>query len=144
METEFASCEVRTGLLVLLQVASISQSTVSRLSRQCEILNISRPYRFPRVTGIAFLFFTFLHIYQYIWTVSGNNSFLVKDLMHKVNEVIFLPEGPGIISSHFEDLEMLHDKPGARWRWDLLSSIQDQVSRRSSTDELDTGQLFPI
>jgi hypothetical protein len=42
METECVSCEVRTGLQVLLQVASISQLTVSRLSRQCGILNISQ------------------------------------------------------------------------------------------------------
>jgi hypothetical protein len=43
---------------VLLQVASISQLTVSRLSRQCAIPNISQPYRPPRpVTGIALLFF---------------------------------------------------------------------------------------
>jgi hypothetical protein len=39
-----------------LQVASTSQLTVSRLSRQCGILNISQPYRPPRpVTGIALL-----------------------------------------------------------------------------------------
>jgi uncharacterized protein YunC (DUF1805 family) len=55
METECASCEVRTGLSVQLQVASISQLTVSRLSRQCGILNISQLYRLPRpVTGIAY------------------------------------------------------------------------------------------
>jgi hypothetical protein len=43
--------------LVLLQVASISQLTVSRLSRQCRILNISQTYRPPRsVTGIALLY----------------------------------------------------------------------------------------
>jgi hypothetical protein len=53
---ECASCEVRTGLQVLLQVASISQLTVNRLSRQCGILNISQPHRSPRpVTGIAVL-----------------------------------------------------------------------------------------
>jgi hypothetical protein len=38
-------------------VASISQLTVSRLSRQCGILNISQPYMSPRpVTGIALLY----------------------------------------------------------------------------------------
>jgi hypothetical protein len=58
METECASCEVRTGLYVLLQVASISQLTVSRLSRQYGIHNISQPCRPPRpVTGIALLLF---------------------------------------------------------------------------------------
>jgi hypothetical protein len=57
MEMEYASCEVRTGLQVLLQVASISQLTVSQLFRQCGILNISQPYRPPRpVTGIALLY----------------------------------------------------------------------------------------
>jgi hypothetical protein len=57
MQKECASCEVRTGLKVLLQVASISQLTVSRLSRQCGILNISQPYRPPRpVKGIALLY----------------------------------------------------------------------------------------
>jgi hypothetical protein len=61
METECASCEVRIGLLVLLQVANISQLTVSRLSRQCGILNIAQLYRPPRpVTGIAF-FLLFLY-----------------------------------------------------------------------------------
>jgi hypothetical protein len=58
METECASCEVRTGLYVLLQVSSISQLTVSRLSRQCGILNISQPYMPPLpVTGIGSLCF---------------------------------------------------------------------------------------
>jgi hypothetical protein len=48
---------VRYELYVLLQVASISQLTVSRFSRQCGILNISQPYRPPRpVTGIALLY----------------------------------------------------------------------------------------
>jgi hypothetical protein len=55
METECASCEVRTGLQVLLQVASISQLTVSQLSRESGILNNSQPYRYPQtVTEIAY------------------------------------------------------------------------------------------
>jgi hypothetical protein len=42
----------------MLQVTSIPQLSVSRLSRQCEILNISQPYRPPRpVMGIALLYF---------------------------------------------------------------------------------------
>jgi hypothetical protein len=41
----------------IFQVASISQLTVSRLSRQCGILNISQLYRHPRpVAGIALLY----------------------------------------------------------------------------------------
>jgi hypothetical protein len=44
------------------KLASISQLTVSRLSRQCGILNISQPYRLPRpVTGITLLYFYFLY-----------------------------------------------------------------------------------
>jgi hypothetical protein len=43
-------------------VASISQLTVSRLSRQCGIPNISQPYRPPRpVTGMALLSSLLLH-----------------------------------------------------------------------------------
>jgi hypothetical protein len=57
METECASCEERPRLKVLLQVASISQLTVSRLCGHCGILNISQTYRPPRpVTGIVLLF----------------------------------------------------------------------------------------
>jgi hypothetical protein len=46
-----------------LQVASISQLTVSRLSRQCGILNISQPYRFPwSVTGTASHSFLYINM----------------------------------------------------------------------------------
>jgi hypothetical protein len=45
-----------TNWTVSIQVGSISQLTVIRLSRQCGILNISHPYRPLRpVTGIALL-----------------------------------------------------------------------------------------
>jgi hypothetical protein len=52
METECAPVRYE-----LLQVASISQLTVSRLSKQCGILNISQTYR-PAgpVTGKALLY----------------------------------------------------------------------------------------
>jgi hypothetical protein len=52
----------------LLQVASISQLTVSRLSGKCGILNISKPYGAPLpVTGIALLYgdrVYFLYFYK--------------------------------------------------------------------------------
>jgi hypothetical protein len=52
----------------VLQVASISQLTVSRLSRQCGILNISQPYRPPRpATGIALLLFHVTHAFKTYW-----------------------------------------------------------------------------
>jgi hypothetical protein len=39
---------------------------MSRLSRECEILNISQPYRPPQhVTGIALLFFYFTYFYSF-------------------------------------------------------------------------------
>jgi hypothetical protein len=41
---------------------SISQLTVSRLSRQCGILNIPQPYRPPRLVTEIALFFLFLHL----------------------------------------------------------------------------------
>jgi hypothetical protein len=76
METVCASCEVRTGLKVLLQVASISQLTVSRLPRQCGILNMLQPYRPPRpVTGIALLF-TFTEINLPLLLSDLNSSFI--------------------------------------------------------------------
>jgi hypothetical protein len=38
-----------------------SPPSVSRLSRQCGIVNISQPYRFPRpVMGLVFFFLPFL------------------------------------------------------------------------------------
>jgi hypothetical protein len=46
----------------VLQVASISHLTVSRLSRQCGILNRSQPYRPSRLLpdSFTYFFFTFL------------------------------------------------------------------------------------
>jgi hypothetical protein len=92
METECASCEVRTGLYVLLQVASISQLTVSRVSRQCGVLNISRPYRPPwPVTGIALLFtyFAFITIlvqeYQYEFILAWQKCVTRSTVLIKLN-----------------------------------------------------------
>jgi hypothetical protein len=52
-------CLKKRGLLVRLTYLLPS---VSRLSKQCGILNISQPYRPSRsLTGIALLYFTFLY-----------------------------------------------------------------------------------
>jgi hypothetical protein len=51
--------------------------SVSRLSRQCDILNISRPYRTPKpVAGIALLifFFTLNSSITYYTVVLAENS----------------------------------------------------------------------
>jgi hypothetical protein len=89
MKTECASCEVRTGLQVLLQIASISQLTVSRLSRQCGILNISQPYRPPRPVA-GELYFTYLLttvtsfiIHAITMTISAIQA---ADLLHLFSE----------------------------------------------------------
>jgi hypothetical protein len=88
METECPSCEVRTWLQVLLQVASISQLTVSRLSRQCGILNISQRYRPPRpVTRIALLYFTLLY-FTSKWADCCNKR---GDLSHKYFFTLRIP-----------------------------------------------------
>jgi hypothetical protein len=64
----------------MLQVASISQLTVSPLSRQCGILNISQPYRPPwpvtedsfTLTSFFILLITisFLPTFMYEWNTS--------------------------------------------------------------------------
>jgi hypothetical protein len=54
--------------------------SVSRLSRQCGILNITQPYRLPRpITGIALLF-TFTNC---------NYSYIHKQMTHRLKSVIF-------------------------------------------------------
>jgi hypothetical protein len=72
--------------------------SVSRLSRQCGILNISKPYRLPRpVTGIALLF--------YFSSSSGgggggNSSFLILYIIGRV----LWTGGGGISLSQGRDL----------------------------------------
>jgi hypothetical protein len=58
------------------QYLSISQLTVSRLSRQCGILNISQPYRPSRpVTGIALIYVDGVcFLWGTNWTVSTATS----------------------------------------------------------------------
>jgi hypothetical protein len=53
---------------------------VSRLSRQCGILNISQPYRPSQtVTGIALLFYFFIFFYSETISVVYWSEFLVTD-----------------------------------------------------------------
>jgi hypothetical protein len=59
----------------LLQVASISQLNVSRLSRQCGILNIAQPYRPPRpFTGIALLFLLYVYTRHSLKTLNATEN----------------------------------------------------------------------
>jgi hypothetical protein len=90
METECASCEVRTGLKVLLQVASISQLTVSRPSRQCRILNVSEPYRPPRpVTGIALFYFNEINLLSLCLCIPPSTS----NAWTNISEILYVHHG---------------------------------------------------
>jgi hypothetical protein len=61
----------------VLQVASISQLTVNRLSRQFQILDIFQPYRTPRpVTGIALLSLRFIH---FVVCISSRTVFCLSE-----------------------------------------------------------------
>jgi hypothetical protein len=62
----------------VLQVASISQLTVSRLSRQCGIINNSQPYRPSRpVTGIALLYGDGVFVIGSLYTQLTRTHFIV-------------------------------------------------------------------
>jgi hypothetical protein len=126
---------VKCGRCIGLTTLPLS---LSRLSRQCGILNISQPYRPPRpLTGIALLFiFYFLLLYNSYTFSQRNIKFLMYEYLQCISAVVILHSVLHIrptIPLHFPAMNM-----------EFAAPQHPRVHTGFVVDEVALGQIFSV